>query len=337
MNRIKKSLMAMVKTASCLLVGSICFHMSETTLVAGQSKVPRIGILLVGTPDYPTLKGLLAGLKEAGYVAGKNFVLDLGVKSSYDEIRTVAKDFREKKVDIVVAFGETTTAIAMKEIPNTAIVFIHAIDPIGMGFVKSLARPGTNLTGLMSYSGVEMQAKRLEIFKEIIPSLRRVTVLYNGLGAPHHTENLTAVRTAASKLGLALVEKPAKSAAEAEQALSAVSRDNADGTFIICSFLFDPAYKILAADAKQKRLPLNGCTISQVSKEGGLWVYAPDIFQMGHRGAYYVDRILNGAKPADLPIERPMKFELVINLKTAKALGLTIPESALSHADEVIE
>lgn len=337
MNRKKNSRLAMTRTVTCLLFGSTFFFIGEAPLVAGQSKVPHIGILLVGTPDYPTLKGFLAGLKEAGYVAGKNIVLDLGIKSSYDEIHTVAKSYHEKKLDVVVAFGETTTGIAKKSIPKTPIVFIHAIDPIGMGFVKSLARPGTNLTGLMSYSGIEMQAKRLEMFKEIVPGLRRVAVLYNGLGAPHHAANLTAVREAASKLGVALVEKPAKSAVEAEQAASSVSRNNADGVFIICSFLFDPVFKSIAATAKQRGLPLNGCTTSQVSEEGGLWVYAPDIHQMGHRGAYYVDRILNGAKPADLPVERPMKFEMVINLKIAKALDLTIPQSVLIHADEVIE
>ena len=327
----------MKKIVSCLLIGSIFFFIREATVRAGSSKVHHIGILLVGKPDYPTLRGFLAGLNEAGYEVGKNLVLDLGVKGSYDEIRALAKAYHEKKVDLVVAFGETTTAIAMKAMLETPIVFIHAIDPIGMGFVKSLARPGTNLTGLMSYSGFEMQAKRLEIFKEIVPNLRRVAVLYNALGARHHTANLTAVRAAASKLGLALVEKPAKSAAEAEQAVSSVSRNSADGLFIICSFLFDPAFKKIAVAARQKRLPLPGCTTSQVSEEGGLWVYAPDIYQMGHRGAYYVDRILNGAKPADLPVERPMKFELVINLKTAKGLGLTIPQSVLFHADEVIE
>jgi putative ABC transport system substrate-binding protein len=327
----------MRKTVICLLIGLFFFYISEAILVAGQSKVHHIGILLVGTPDYPTLRGFLSGLSEAGYVAGKNLALDLGVKGSYDEIRAVAKGYHEKKVGVVVAFGETSTAIAMKEIPQTPIIFIHAIDPIGMGFVKSLARPGMNLTGLMSYSGFEMQAKRLEMFKEVVPDLRRVALLYNALGAPHHTANLMAVRSAASKLGLALVEKPAKSAAEAEQTVASVSRNNADGMFIICSFLFDPAFKNLAASARQKRLPLNGCTTSQVSEEGGLWVYAPDIYQMGHRAAHYVDRILNGAKPADLPVERPMKFELVINLKTAKALGLTIPQSVLSYVDKVIE
>jgi putative tryptophan/tyrosine transport system substrate-binding protein len=327
----------MRKIVSCLLIGSIFFFIREATVRAGSSKVHHIGILLVGKPDYPTLRGFLAGLNEAGYEVGKNLVLDLGVKGSYKEIPAVAKGYHEKKVDVVVAFGETTTAIAMKEIPQTPIIFIHAIDPIGMGFVKSLARPGMNLTGLMSYSGFEMQAKRLEMFKEVVPDLRRVALLYNALGAPHHAANLKAVRSAASKLGLALVEKPAKSAAEAEQTVASVSRNNADGIFIICSFLFDPAFKNLAATARQKRLPLNGCTTSQVSEEGGLWVYAPDIYQMGHRAAHYVDRILNGAKPADLPVERPMKFELVINLKTAKALGLTIPQSVLSYADEVIE
>jgi len=268
---------------------------------------------------------------------GKNLVLEMGIKTSYDELRPVAKAYNEKKLDVVVTFGETTTALAIETIKGVPIVFIQAIDPVGLGFVKSLAHPGTNLTGLMSYSGFEMQAKRLEMFKEIAPNLRRVALLYNALGAPHHAANLTAAREAASKLGLALVEKPAKSAAEAEQAISSISRNNADGIFIICSFLFDPAFKNLAATARQKRLPLNGCTTSQVSDEGGLWVYAPDIYQMGHRGAYYVDRILNGARPADLPVERPMKFELVINLKTAKAIGLTIPQSVLIHADEVIE
>ena len=337
MSEIKISSSATRKTLRFLLIGWFLLYASVAEPAAGQTKVYHIGILLVGTPDYPTLRGFISGLNEAGYLPGKNLVLDMGVKSSYDEIRAVAKSYHERKANVVVAFGETTTAIAMKEIPQTPIVFIHAIDPIGMGFVKSLPRPGTNLTGLMSYSGVEMQAKRLEMFKEIVPDLRRVALLYNGLGAPHHAANLMAVRSAAPKLGLELLEKPARSVSEAEQTVASISRNNADGMFIICSFLFDPAFKNLAANARQKRLPLNGCTTSQVSQEGGLWVYAPDIFQMGHRGAHYVDRILNGAKPADLPVERPMKFELVINMKTAKMLGLTIPGSVLSRADEVIE
>ena len=295
-----------------------------------------MGVLLVGTPDYPTLNGFLHGLNDAGYIVGETLIVDMGIKGSYDELRPVAKAYNNKKLDVVVTFGETTTAIAVKAIRATPIVFIHAIDPVGMGFVKSLAHLGTTVTGIMSYSGFELQAKRLKMFKELVPHLRRVAVLYNARGEPHHETSLATVRTAASRLGMTLVEKPVTSAGEAEQAVSSISRTTADGIFVICSFLFNPAFKKMAAVAAESKLPLTGCTAAQVAEEGGLWIYAPNIYRLGYRGASYVDRILKGARPEDLSVEAPMEFNFVVNLKTAKALGLTIPPSVLLRADEVI-
>jgi len=300
-----------------------------------QSRVHRVAVFLVGSPDYPTLKGLLDGLSEAGYIEGRNLILEMAIKKSYEELRPMAQGLRGKRPDVIVAFGETTTALVKEAMPGVPIVFVHAIDPVGSGFIKSLAHPQTNLTGLMSYPGFELQVKRLDLFKQLVPKLRRVAALYNALGGLHHTKSLEVLRQAAPALGLALVEKPVKSAAEAERAVAALSRTTTDGVFVVCSFLFNAPFPRMATLARERRLPLMGCTTAQVAEQGALWTYAPDIYRMGHQGAWYVDQILKGAKPQDLPVETPTKLDLAINRKTAQEIGLALPPELLILADKV--
>ena len=309
-----------------------------------SAKVYRVGVLSIAqsltrlSADSSALIGLRDGLKEAGYVEGKNLVLDIPLKKTYDELRSVAERYREQKVDAIVTVGGTATGIAKEASREIPIVFLFAGDPIGSGLLKSLAHPETNLTGLTSDTDVEFASKRIEIFKESVPTLQRVILLYNARGENSaHVMRLALIQKVAPTLGLKLTEKPIKSPDNVEQALSSVSKDTTDGLFIICSSLFESVFKNMAIKTIQKRLALFGCNARHVIEHGALVAYDTDRYRLGHRGAWYVDRILKGTKPADLPVEQPTKFELVINLKTAKQIGLTIPPNVLARADKVIK
>jgi len=309
-----------------------CFHLAE----AQQPKLYYIGVL--GPERLESriqVKGLRDGLKEAGYVEGKNLRLNIPNVRTYDELRPIAKDYADKKVDIIVVYGGTATTIAKEATDKIPIVFIWGVsDPVQLGFVKSLARPETNITGLSSLTGPENIGKRLEHFKEAVPHLRRVALLYNARGEnPSQGLILDAVQKTGPRLGLKLTEKPIKSSAEADQALLSLSKQNTDGIFIMGSGLFTEPCKKIIPVAIDKGLPLSGCEAEQ----GALLTYEADGYRTGHRGAWYVDRILKGTKPQDLPVETPKYFELVINLKTAKQIGLTIPQPVLYRADKVIK
>ena len=305
---------------------------------AQQGKIYRIGVLAQSgkTEERLEIKGLRAGLAEAGYVEGKNLQLNIPNVKTYDELRPIAKGYVERKVDVIVTNGGTATEIANRTTKEIPVVFIWGVtDPVESGLVKSLARPDTNVTGLTNEAGAEIYGKRLELFKEVVPSLRRATLLYNARGEnPDHARRLAVVREVAPKLGLTLNEKPAKSVGDVDEMLRAVSKDS-DGIFISCSGLFSESYKKINNRAIQKKLPAWGCSAEQAFE--ALVSYSPDRYRNGHRGAWYVDRILKGAKPADLPVEQPIKFEFIINLKTAKQIGLTIPPNVLARADRVIK
>jgi len=302
---------------------------------AQDGKTHRVGVLSI--VDTPVLKGFRDGLKEIGYVEGKNLVLDIPVKKTYDELRPIAKLYREQKVDVIVTLGGTATSIAKETTREIPIVFLYAADPVASGLVNSVARPETNLTGLTSAPDVEFTAKQFEVFKETIPTLKRVAVLYNARAEnPAHATRLAILQKTAPSLGVKVADKPIKSAADVAQALSLISRDTTDGLFIICASVFDGVFKDIADKAIQKRLALFGCNSTHVIEYGALAAYDTDRYRLGHRGARYVDRILKGSKPQDLPVEAPTKFELIINLKTAKQIGLTIPPNVLARADKVI-
>jgi putative ABC transport system substrate-binding protein len=304
---------------------------------AQQGRIYRVGVLAPPgkVEERLHVKGLRDGLKEGGYLEGKNLLLDMPNVKTYDELHPIAKGYAEKKVNIIVTQGGTATGIAKEATKEIPIVFIWGVpDPVQAGLVKSWARPETNITGLTSFTGPEISGKRLELFKEAVPGLRRVALLYNARGEnPLQAKNLAVVREAAPNLGLTLIEKPAKSVSDVDEALRAVSKQTADGIFILLSGLFAEPCKGIAAIAMEKRLPLFGC---EVAEQGVLLSYLPDAYRIGHRGAWYVDRILKGTKPQDLPVEAPMKFDFVINLKTAKQIGVTIPPNVLVRADRVI-
>ena len=306
---------------------------------AQQQKVYQVGFLTIGSLDTPEIKGLRDGLKESGYVDGKNLVLDIPAKKTYDELRPIANAFVQRKFDLILTASGTLALMAKKLTSEIPIVFVGGIgDPMASGLVKSMAHPDANVTGIAARTDVELHGKRLQTFKEVMPKLRQVAVFYNARGeSPGHAKSLALVQKVAPSLRLRLAEKPIKSNADLESALSSVSRDNTDGIFVICSSLFAQTFKTIIAAATQKRLGSIGCKTEDVTEKGALLSYATDGYRIGRRGAWYVDRVLKGAKPQDLPIESPTYFELVINLKTAKQIGVTIPPEVLARADRVIK
>jgi putative tryptophan/tyrosine transport system substrate-binding protein len=303
-----------------------------------QSRIHRVRFLFSfgGDPtEHPILKGFREGLREAGYIEGKNLVLDMALKKAED-LRIIAKSWNYGNTDVIATIGNTETAIAKQETKGIPIVFMPTTDPVRSGFVKSLSRPQTNLTGLTYDVVLAIHGKQLEVFKESLPNLSRVVVLYDARGVDQfQTATMSVVRKTAGYLALKLTEQPITSISEGEEAISLLSRETTDGIFIICTSLFADLRRINAV-SRQRRIPLFGCRADHVANHGGLVTYAPDFFYMGRRGAWYVDRVLKGARPQDLPVETPRKFELVINLKTADAIGIKIPPEVLQRADKVI-
>jgi putative ABC transport system substrate-binding protein len=300
-----------------------------------QGKVYQVGVMTVGTPVLQ-IKGVRDGLKEAGYTEGKNLVLNVLAKKTYEELRPIAKAYIAKNFDALVTMGGTATLIAKESTQEIPIVFIGAADPVGSGFLKSFSRPEANLTGVAGRSDLEMHGKRLQTLKEVVPALRRVTVLYNARGEnPIHEKSLALIQKIAPTLRLKLAEKPIKHTADIEETLSSVSKSTTDGLFSICATLFRDYTKQMIAVAIEKRLALMVCGADS-TEQGSLLSYGSDTYRLGQRGAWYIDRILKGTKPQDLPVESPTYFQLVINLKTAKQIGLTIPPNVLARADRVI-
>ncbi|MGH7773296.1 MAG: ABC transporter substrate-binding protein [Candidatus Binatia bacterium] len=324
-----------MKKLFLFLLSTLALFMGPALAGQQQSKVYRVGVIVEKDLHPPQIKGLRDGLEEAGYIEGKNLVLDLLQEETYDRLRASVKVYTEQKIDAIIAISSAETAVAKEVTDKIPIIFMPAGYPVQLGFVRSLANPGTNLTGLTFFTDPEEVGKQLEVFKEAVPSLRQVVVLFDGRRDNAVTAmSLAVVRKVAARLAIKLTEKPVMSAAEAEQALSSLPNKNAPGAFIICGPLFKTLKKI-ASIAIKKRAPLFGCGATQVAEEMVLLTYAPDLYYIGYRGAWYVDRILKGARPQDLPVETPIKFELVINQKTAKEIGITIPPEVLILADRV--
>jgi len=314
-----------------------------TLLVSGavaaqnRSRVYRVGIIVAGGAGLipPQIRGLRDGLGEAGYVEGKDILLDLLQEENYDQLRANIRNYSQQRIDAIVTTASAETAIAKDVTDKIPIIFMPAAFPVQLGLVKSMASPGTNLTGLTLFTDPQEIGKQLEVFKETVPPLRRVVVFFDGRKEnPVTSMSLAVVRKVAAHLTIKLTEHPVNALAEAEQALSSLPKNAGTGVFIICGPMFKELKK-MAVIAIEKKLPLFGCAASQVADEGVLLSYIPDLYYMGYRGAWYVDRVLKGAWPQDLPVETPTKFELVINRKTAKEIGITISPEMLILADRV--
>jgi putative ABC transport system substrate-binding protein len=296
-------------------------------------RVYRIGVFHVGDHIPPGLQTLRDGLKALGYEEGKNIQLDFRNLADEEAAGRTAREFVQARLDLIVAFGDPTVRAARAVTSETPIVMLHVTDPVAQGFVRTLARPAGNATGFVFFA--VSPAKHVELFKEMVPRLRRVLVLVDPRD-PATPGQLAEIREAAETLKLKLTEREATDQADLEQIFGSIKQGDLDGVVSASINLQIKFTALLIHLATDKRLPLATYRKESV-QEGALFSYAPDVAAVGRRAATFVDRILKGAKPADLPVEQPSKFELIVNLKTAKALGLTIPQSVLMRADEVIK
>ena len=302
------------------------------------AKVPRVGWLSPGsgTSDENFLASFRDGLRELGWVAGQNIAIESRwAEGRFERLPDLAAELVRLKVDVIVA-SVTQASLAAKHATGTIpIVMVGVGDPLGSGLVASLARPGGNVTGPSSMLA-EASGKQLALLKETVPKASPVAVLWNPANPVWQAAALKETESAAQALGLRLQLLEARGPDELEGAFAAMTRERAGALFIPADIIFVRYAQRIADLAASYRLPAMFGFREHV-QAGGLMSYAANFGVMFRRAATFVDKILKGAKPGDLPVEQPTKFELVINLKTAKALGLTIPQSLLLRADEVIQ
>jgi putative ABC transport system substrate-binding protein len=304
-------------------------------MAAPPARMVKIGALTESWGPTPAIIGLRDGLQELGYRENEHFVIGVRfTQGNPAELAAAARDLVRHGVDIIVtAEGGNTAKAAQMATTRIPIVFIGGSDPVGLGIVRSLAHPGGNITGTADLD-VELAPKRMEIFRELVPGLKRILVPYDATNA-YAIAQLATYRDAARSLGLTLAERPVRTEEEARLAISGTKKGDVDGIFAPRFLSLNIPGFVLDAGSKQ-RLP----TMFQAPflvEQGGLASYSATDRQLGRQAARLVDKILKGAKPADLPVEQPTSFELVVNAKTAKALGLTMPPSILLRADKIIE
>jgi len=318
-------------------VGTIggSFAVVALAAVAQPTKIPRVGFLRTDPPPQAYIDAFEQGLRQRGYTLGRNVLVEYrfgdGTNASTSHL---AREMVNSKVDIIVAGGGRATRIAQEITATIPIVMTSASDPVGTGLVVSLARPGGNTTGTSIVSW-ELFAKRLELLRQVLPNLSRVAVLINRFNpAPANAWN--DALTSASKLDMTLQRIDVESAADFDEAFATMAKIRAEALIVVQSTIFETSPYRIQQLATDNRIPaIYGLRTS--ADAGGLMSYGPNVPDLYRQAAVYVEKILKGAKPADLPVEQPKKFELVINLGTAKALGLTIPQSVLLRADEVIQ
>jgi len=310
---------------------------------AQQGKVARIGFLSPASPsdaggnpsDLAVLfEAFREGLRELGYVEGQNLKIESRwAEGHYDRLPGLVADLVRLKVDVIVTYGTPAAQAAKRATGTIPIVMALIIDPVASGLVTSLARPGGNLTG-QSMMSPDLVGKQFEILKELVPKVSRVAVLHNPAN-PGNAPQVQHAQDAARTLGVRLQLLGAKGPSEIDSAFAAMTSEQAGAVIVLVDAMLQNNRTRIKDLAARHRLPaVYG--LSEYAEVGGLLTYGPNRLDMFRHAVTYVDKILKGAKPADLPVEQPTKFELVINLKTAKALGLTVPQSLLSRADEVI-
>ena len=274
------------------------------------------------------------GLRELGYVEGRNIVIDYRwAEGNYERFPRLVTELAALHPDVIVTAGTPASLAVQRTAPTIPLVMIAVGDPVGTGLVKSLAQPGGNSTGLTSIAP-DLEGKRLELLTEVVPKLSHVALLMNPAN-PFHVKAEAEARAAASTLGLKLSTVGVRTTADLDPALSAMLRDRPDAFVMLADRVFLHNRARIADFAARNRLPA-AYAYRELVDAGGLMSFGPNYADMHRRAATYVDRILHGAKPSDLPVELPTKFELVVNLGAAKALGVTIPQEVLVRADALI-
>jgi putative ABC transport system substrate-binding protein len=330
--------MRLFGSAVILAVGLTLAPLAAATAQPPE-KVPRVGYLHPGSHSDPARQrrfdAFRKGLRELGYVEGQSIAVESRwAEGKYDRYPALAADLVRSKVDVIVAVSGAATQAVQQATRTIPIVMSLVNDPVGIGLVPSLAHPGGNVTGI-SMMGPDLVGKQLQVLKEVVPKVSRVALLHNPTN-PASAPQLREAEAAARALGMRLQNLGARNPQEIDNAFAAMTRERAGALLIHADAIFTNQRRQIAELAMKNRLPAISFA-AEYAEAGGLIVYGANLLDLERRAATYVDKILKGAKPADLPIEQPTKFELVINLKTAKALGLTIPQSVLGRADQVIE
>jgi putative tryptophan/tyrosine transport system substrate-binding protein len=321
---------------SSILVAALVLAVAVIAEAQQPGKMPKIGFLSSGAATRPWRAAFQREFEKLGYVDGKNITfIHRSADTNYDRLPALAEELVRLKVDVIITPGSNDTRAAKNATKTIPIVFLGAgSDPVVLGLVDSLARPGGNLTGVSSLAS-DLAGKRLELLKETIPKLSRVAVLWNPQNAGS-TQVWKESQAQAKELGLQLHSMAVNSVDEFESKFKEAVRARSGGLVVTGGAFLSTSQKQIVNLAAKYRMPAIA-TGGEFVDNGGLMSYGPDRIEPYQRGAVMVDKILKGAKPADLPVEQPTKFELVINLKTAKALGLTIPPVVLMRANKVIK
>ncbi len=308
------------------------------TLALGQqsTRVWRVGYLGFGEASSwaSEIEALRGGLSELGYVDGKNLKIEFRWAERVDQTFELATQLVQINVDVIFAPASTQVEPARRATTTIPIVFAQHADPVGLGDVASLSRPGGNITG-MSMLLTELSVKELEILREMLPEATRIGLLWNPT-TPSHPTALKVVEDAADKLRVRLVQVPASTISEIQEAFPSMSREGASGVLVLSSPLYSARAELLGQLQMKHRLPAIFANRANVDA-GGLVSYGADLKDLYRRAAVYIDKIFKGTAPADLPVEQASKYFMVLNLKTAKALGISVPPTMLARADEVVE
>jgi putative ABC transport system substrate-binding protein len=323
----------------CIVTLTLSFLAAPLQVDAQPSaRVATIGYLSIagGAPGgAPLAESFRQGLQELGYIDGKTIaIVYRSAEGKPERLPALAAELVQLPVDLIFAQSGQVAEVVRDTTTTIPIVMVSGADPVAIGLVASLARPGGNITGL-SLMNAELAGKRLQLLKEASGRLGRVAVLWNARDAVM-TNIFSEIQTAAPTLGMTVQPLAVQVAEDIDSAIAALTQERPDALFMITDVLTSRYVRQVLEFAVQHQLPTMFQSSGPVA-EGGLMSYAPSFTESYRRAAYYVDRILKGAKPGDLPVEQPMKFELVVNLKTAKALGITIPPTLLMLADKVIE
>ena len=323
---------AFVFTLSAMLF-ALCVHAEAQQ----AKKVPRIGFLGNSTAALETnlVEPFREGMRELGYIEGKNISIEYRwAEGKYERFPTLIAELIAQKIDVIVTAGTPASLAVQKATSSIPFVMVAVGDPVGTGLIASLAHPGGNITGLTSISP-ELEWKRLELLKEVIPKLSHFAVLWNPV-SPFQVVAEKEVQAAAQALRMKELSVAVQAEEQFDKAFATILKERPGALLVLADRLFLHNRARIMDFAVQHRLPGVYAYVELV-EAGGLMSYGPSYAGMHKRAAYFVDRILKGAKPADLPVERPMKFELIINLKAAKQIGVTVPQSVLYRADKVIK
>jgi putative ABC transport system substrate-binding protein len=319
-----------------ILVAVMLLGVALTAEAQQPVRIPRIGILITASASSfsARVEAFRQRLRELGYVEGKNIVIEYRyAEGKRERLSALAAELVRLKVDVIVTTGVVPVLAAKKANPTIPIVFAASSDPVGSGLVSSLAQPGGTITGL-SQMAPDLDGKRLELLKEAFPKIVRVAFLWQAGGIRGNLE-LTDMEAAAKVLGIKLLSLPVRSLDDFDSAFARAKREGAQTLITTTGALIVTQRRRVLDFAAKNRLPAMYPN-SEFVEAGGLMSYGPDYTELWRRAADFVDKILKGTKPADMPVEQPTKFEFLVNLKTAKQIGLTIPQKVLERADKVI-